>query len=82
MSGPAGHGRSAGIAVMQYPTDADLRWYVQDYGTITLNPFLRARGVLDRGGTLDLGIRLIVHDGDASEAGVQDLYEAFMREKG
>ena len=29
MSGPAGHGRSAGIAVILHPTDADLRWYVQ-----------------------------------------------------
>ena len=49
---------------------------------MTLNPFLRSRGVLDRGGTLDLGMRLIVHDGDASEAGLQELYEAFRREKG
>ena len=82
MSGPAGHGRSVGIAVMPYPSDADLRWYVQDYGTMTLNPFLRAKGVLDRGDTLDLGIRLIVHDGDADEAGVREFYEAFRQEKG
>ena len=82
MSWPAGHGRSAGIAVMPHPSDADLRWYVQDYGTMTLNPFLRTRGVLDRGDTLDLGIRLIVHDGDADEARVRELYEAFRRERG
>ena len=29
-----------------------------------------------------MGIRLIVHDGDADEARVRELYEAFRRERG
>ena len=44
MSGPAGHGRSAGIAVIPHPTDTDLRWYVQDYGTMTLKPVPARQG--------------------------------------
>ena len=45
-----------------------------------VNPFMREKGILNRGEELDLGIRILAHDGDATEAGVADLYEAFKRE--
>ena len=77
MSGPAGHGRTAGITIIPHPSDTDMPWHVADYGTVTVDPFLRRKGVLNRGDTLDLAIRLIVHDGDVQEAGVPEMFQAF-----
>ncbi len=41
---------------------------------------LRQKGVLNRGDTLDLGIRILAHDGDAEEADVAGFYEVFKRD--
>ncbi len=35
-----------------------------DWGTITVNPFLREQAVIRRGDVLDLGVRLLSHDGE------------------
>lgn len=80
MSGPCAHGRKAGIAVIPHPSTADLAWIAFDWGTITVNPFLRTKGVLNQVDILDLGIRILAHDGDAVEADVASLYEAFKRQ--
>ncbi len=79
MSGPVAYGRRAGIAVMPHASMAGLPWIVADWGSITMNPFLREQGVLQRGGVLDLGIRVVAHDGDVEEADVAGFYEAFKR---
>ena len=81
MSGPTSHGRNAGIAVIPYPSAATAPWFVFDWGTITLNPFLKEMGVINQGDTLDLGIRILAHDGDAKEADVVGLYESFKKEE-
>ena len=80
MSGPASHGQKAGITVIPHASMAGLPWYCSDYGTITIDPFLTEKGLLNRGEELDLGIRILAHDGDAVEAGVADMYESFKRE--
>ena len=80
MSGPVAHGQRAGIAVIPHASTAGLPWIAVDWGSITVNPFLREKGVLNRGDTLDLGIRILAHDGDAEEADVAGLYEAFKRD--
>lgn len=77
MSGPAGHGQTAGITVIPHPSAADVPWYVHDSGPITVNPFLRKKGILNRGDTLDMTIRLIIHDGDPQEAGVPEMFRTF-----
>ena len=81
MSGPTAHGRNAGITVIPHPSSATAPWFVFDWGTITLDPFLKEKGVINRGDTLDLGIRILAHDGDAKEADVVGLYESFKREE-
>jgi hypothetical protein len=82
MSGPAAHGQRAGIAVMPHASMGEIMWLVNDWGTITVNPFLRQRGEINRGDVLDLGLRIVAHDGDAEEADVAGLYEVFKREHG
>ena len=80
MSGPAPHGQRAGLAVIPHASLAGLPWIVVDWGTITVNPFQHRARALPRGQSLDLGIRLLAHDGDAEEADVAGLYEAFKEE--
>ena len=69
MSGPASHGQQAGITVIPHASTAGIPWVAYDWGTINVNPFLEEKCELPRGGTLDLGIRVLAHDGDALEAG-------------
>ena len=73
MSGSAVHGHKAGITVIPHASAAGVEWFCFDYGTVLVNPFMREKGVLNRGDELDLGIRILAHDGDATEAGVADL---------
>ena len=77
MSGPCAHGHKAGISVIPHPSIERLRWNVADWGTITVNPFMDRKGVLNQGATLDLGIRVLAHDGDAADADVAAFYAAF-----
>lgn len=40
------------------------------------------QGVLNRGDTLDLGVRILAHDKDAAAADVAGLYEEFKSQSG
>lgn len=77
VSGPASHGRQAGITVIPHASTAGIPWVVYDWGTISVNPFLEEEFDLPRGTVLDLGIRILAHDGDAQEARVSELFESF-----
>ena len=80
ISGPAVGGQKAGITVIPHASAAGIEWFCFDYGTMLVNPFMREKGILNRGEELDLGIRILAHDGDATAAGVADFYEAFKGE--
>lgn len=73
-------GRTAGIAVFQFPTLRNSAWYAATYGTIRVNPFRKGATFVNRSEEVDLGIRVVAHDGDPVEAGVAELYEAFQEE--
>ena len=73
-------GRTAGLAVFQFPSMGNVAWYAATYGTIRVNPFRKGGTFVNRGEEVDLGIRVVAHDGDPFEAGVPDLYEAFKKE--
>ena len=81
ISGPVAHGRTAGLTVMLHSSLDRAPLYCADYGTITINPFMRTRGVLDRGQELDLAIRLLAHDGDHEEAGVAAAFDSYRQEQ-
>ena len=69
-SGPAPHGARAGLAILRHASTAQVPWVAYDWGTVVVNPFARESREVRQGGTLDLGIRLLAHDGDAAEASV------------
>lgn len=77
ISGPAPHGRRAGLAVLPHASTQGLRWIATDWGTITLNPFLDRQQSLAKGEGLELGMRLVAHDGDAATADIAGHWEAF-----
>jgi len=54
---------------------------VADYGTITVNPFLEEGRALGRGDSAEFAARLLVHDGDADEAGVAAMFQYFLDEQ-
>lgn len=73
-------GRTAGIAVFQFPSVENAAWYAATYGAIRVNPFRKGATFVNRGEKVDLAIRVVAHDGDPVEAGVAELYEAFRQE--
>jgi Family of unknown function (DUF6807) len=79
-SGPVGGGHTAGVAVFPDPRDhADLSWFVADWGVVTVGPF-RLKGRLVRAGEELLArYRVLVHDGDAPDAGVPAAYAALLK---
>ena len=81
-SGTDADGRTAGLAVFQYPTLGNSAWYAATYGTIRVNPFRKGATFVNRGEEVDLAIRVVAHDGDPEVAGIRDLYETFREEIG
>ena len=78
-SGSVPSGQQAGVALFPYPSAAGHPWYAADYGSMTVNPFGRTATMVRRGGELEVAARLVVHDGDAADAGVAELFQAFQQ---
>ena len=79
-SGTLGREVRAGVSLFPHPSTAGCPWYVTDWGTLTLNPMARSSCSLGPGDGIEFGIRVVVHDGDAGEARVGELYRAFLEE--
>ena len=77
--GPVGKENKAGIAIIPYP-DTVGTWYAYDWGVLSANPFYTSQKLLQRGDSLTLGYRLIVHDGDEKAVNISTLYDDFMEE--
>jgi hypothetical protein len=70
-SGPVGGGHVAGVTVIPHPKEGRTPyWFVADWGVVTVGPFRKQPLHLDRGATFEMCNTVIVHDGDANEAGV------------
>lgn len=77
-SGPVGGGHVAGVAVFPDPRDhADLSWFVADWGVVTVGPFRLNGRAVARGDALLARYRVIVHDGDAAQCGIEADYAAY-----
>ena len=78
-SGKASHGYSAGVAVFKHPSMSNSLWHLDDWGKLSLNPFISAGEPISRGEALDLSVRIVAHDGDVTDARIDELYVAFMK---
>ena len=79
-SGTLGRGVRAGVALFPHSSTAGHPWYVTDWGTLTINPVASRVWSLEPGQNVEFGLRVAVHDGDAREAQVGELYRAFQEE--
>lgn len=79
-SGTLGRGVRAGVSLFPHPFKAGYPWYVTDWGTLTCNPMAKKSWSLGQGDGIEFGIRIAVHDGDAGEARIGELYRAFQEE--
>jgi len=92
-SGPIG-GAVVGIAMLDHPANIrhPTHWHARDYGLFAANPFGlhdftgAARGSGDHtipaGESLTLRYRIVIHDGDAAAAGIEDRWRAWSRDGG
>jgi hypothetical protein len=79
-SGPVGSGQIAGIAVFPDPRDhPDLSWFVADWGVLTVGPFRTKGRLVTKDQELTARYRVVVHDGDAVEAGIAQQFETYLQ---
>ena len=64
LTGSAGDGNRVGISVLHRDADHPTGWFAENWGIITLQPFVRAAREIAPGETLHLAARFVVHDGD------------------
>ena len=61
--GTGPHGREAGAAIIPHPSSLPTAWYAHDWGSVAVNPFLHEQGSLRRGGSMDVEVTIVAHDG-------------------
>jgi len=77
-------GITEGIAILQHPANRGYPhpWFTRDYGFFSPTPMQWLEGgklELPKGETVRLRYRVIVHEGNAGEAGIAKAFEAFAR---
>ena len=78
-SGPVGGGHLAGVSVFPHPRDhQDVSWFVSDWGVVTVGPFRKEGRLVQKGDTVSVRYRTIVHDGDAGAADVAGRYGDYL----
>jgi Methane oxygenase PmoA len=78
-SGPVGGGALAGVAVCPDPRDHDeTTWFVTDWGVVTGGPFRNRSHKVEKGASIRLRYRVLVHDGDAKDAKVAERLHEYL----
>ena len=83
-------GEKLGIAILDHPQNSRrARWHVRAYGLFAANPFGRntfakEKGedgsvVLDKGAKLHFRYRIVIHPGDAKDAGIASIWTAYSK---
>ena len=69
-SGPVGGGHRAGITIVPGIDPAAGEWFVTDWGTVAINPFLNSSPTLAAGDALECRLLLLLHDGEGAPESV------------
>jgi hypothetical protein len=83
-------GEKLGIAIFDHPANSRrARWHVRAYGLFAANPFglgtftgdksQNGSVTLDPGGTLRFRYRVVIHPGDAKSAGLDKLWDQYLK---
>ncbi len=79
-------GKKEGVAILQHPTSEwfPAPWFTRDYGFFSPTPMYWPENgentVLQKGQTVALRYRVLIHAGDHLEAGIAEQYEQYMNE--
>ena len=68
-----------GITLMNHPSNVASGWFVRNYGTICLSPFLTNDRTLEPDVWFDFRARFVLHDGDLQDVSIPTLWEAFTK---
>ncbi len=77
-SGTLGSGVRAGVAMFPDASTKGHPWHATGWGVLNLNPLASRAYSLTPGGHLEFALRIVVHDGDADEARISELYQEFI----
>jgi hypothetical protein len=77
-SGEVTTGKSVGVALLPHPANADNEWSVADWGYMSANPLRWSGKKIKTGEEMDVALRVVVHDGDAEQAGIAGFYQSFL----
>lgn len=80
--GNAGRGRQAGILLFPHPNSAGHPWDVNDWGTMTVNPFMDQAISLAPGSSFETAMRLVVHDGPMQPDEAAAYYQSYLQHLG
>lgn len=73
-SGPVGGGHTAGVALAPRADGRHWWWFVSDWGVATASPCRDEAIDLERGGTVTLAARYVVHDGTGDSRRLAEIF--------
>ena len=71
-------GKTVGVTLMNHPSNPPSAFFTRNYGTFLTNFTLLDKYQLSRGERLTQRFRILIHEGDATEAKVRDYYNQFV----
>ncbi len=71
-------GKTVGVTLMNHPSNPPSAFFTRNYGTFLTNFTLLDKHELSRGERLTQRFRILVHEGDATEADVENYYNQFV----
>ena len=71
-------GKTVGVTLMNHPSNPPSAFFTRNYGTFLTNFTLLDKYELSRGERLTQRFRILVHEGDATEADVENYYNQFV----
>ncbi len=82
-AGPIGGGHIAGVTVIPEPkAEKEESWFVTDWGVVTVGPFRNRAASVKKGESETLRYRILVHDGDLTDAAIEGRYAAYAKAVG
>jgi hypothetical protein len=76
--GKVGGGRQVAVMLFPHPNVAGHPWFVTDWGTLTINPFVDQSVPLPVGASYEVAMRLAIHDGRLGPEEVATHYAQFL----
>ena len=71
-------GKTVGVTLMNHPSNPPSAFFTRNYGTFLTNFTLLDQYQLSRGERLTQRFRILIHEGNAAEANIEDCYNQFV----